>query len=344
MSPLGIHYLSPTSTPAAPVRRVNPGFAAPACTIDLNSSFPTKTLLYEAERFMAGAYYLSSSNPSITQFFRMLSGGTVIAFLSIESDQTVSIYAAGNGTPIFNSAPFTFSLDAYHHVEWHVTLGGGAPITVTSQLKIDGQLLTSSPVTGNSGVNASSLLSGAATMNQIGFSGGLAYVMDIIVMNASGTDVNGNATSLNGFQGDVAIMDLIPDADVATGWTLVGGSTQWGVLGNIPAQDDVEYIQSSTIGQTSSVNMTPISGITGTLIGAQLCCYAKKDAEGSRAIRCQLNGTDQKNWTGIGATPVADQYLFDYYDYFLYPLDSDNGATWTEALFNAAIFGVTVSI
>jgi hypothetical protein len=90
--------------------------------------------------------------------------------------------------------------------------------------------------------------------------------------------------------------------------------------------------------------MTPISGITGTLLCAQLVIYCKKNAEGSRAIRGQLNGVDLANWTGIGLTPVYDQYLYDYYDCFLFPLDSLLGTPWTEANFNAAAFGVKLSI
>jgi hypothetical protein len=337
ISPLGINYVT------SPVRRTNPAFAAPACCINLNSSFPRKTLTYQSSRYMAAAYYLASSNPAITQFFGMLSGGVLIAYLTVENDQTVSIYAGGNGTPIFNSAPFTFGLDAYHYVEFFASLGGGSPITVTASLRVDGRVLATN-VTGNTAINASSLLSGAATMNQIGFAGGVAYLMDVFVFNSSATDVNGNATAINTFQGDLAIMDLVPDANVAANWTLVGGSTQYGTLANIPPKDDVQYIYSDTVGQVSSVNMTPISGITGTLVAAQLCVYAKKDAEGSRAIRAQLNGTDLKNATGIGSTPILDQYLYDYYDDFLFPLDSDNGTPWTETLFNAAAFGVKVSI
>lgn len=340
--PLGSYYLPPTGVSSGPVRRTNPAFALPACCFYLNSSFPTKTLLYESSRYMAAAYYLAASNPQVGQFFRMLSGGQTIAWISVEPDQTVSIYAQGNPTPLFNSAPYTYGLNAYHYVEFFVSLSGGAPITVTASLKIDGHTFATN-VTGNTNVTASSLLCGSAQMNQIGVAGGIAYVMDVIVMNSSATDANGHPTTLNAFQGDVAIMDLVPNADVTAGWTLVG-STQYGTLANNPPQDDVEYIYSDTVGQVSSVKMTPIAGVMGTIIGAQLCIRCKKDAEGSRAIRGQLNGTDLNNWTGIGSTPILDQYLYDYYNWFLFPLDSDNGTPWTEALFNAAAFGVKVSI
>lgn len=342
-SPLGVIYVNPSSSPTGPVRRTNPAFAAPACAMLLNSSFPTKTLTYRSSRYMGAAYYLSSGNPQIAQFFRMLSGGVPLAWLTVEADQTVSIYAAGNAVPIFNSAPFTFTLDAYHYVEFFVSLAGGTPITITASLTIDGNVLASG-VTGSSTQNASGLLIGSAEMNQAGFSGGVAYIMDVIVMNAATTDVNGNSTPLHAFQGDVAIMDLVPDADVDANWTLVGGPTQFQTLANIPPQDDVEYIKSNTVAQVSSVNMTPISGLTGTIVGAQLCVYCKKDGEGSRAIRAQLNNTDLANWTGVGTTPVHDQYLYDYYDDFLFPLDTDLGTAWTPTNFNAAVFGVEVNI
>ena len=90
--------------------------------------------------------------------------------------------------------------------------------------------------------------------------------------------------------------------------------------------------------------MTPITGLTGSLLGAQLCIRVKKDAEGTRAIRAQLNGTDLSNWTGVGLTPIEDQSLYDYYDYFLFPLDSMAGTPWTESNFNSSSFGVKVSV
>lgn len=331
----------------SPIRRSNPAFAAPACALNLSAATAYKTLTYQGSRYIGFAYYLSSGSPAGASLFcQMLSGGQLLAGLTVDSDNTVSILA--NNTVIWNSAPYTFTFDAYHYVEFYVELTGSTPIGIVATLKIDGVTLATSE-TGSTGVNASSLICNATLMNQVALAGGRSgnfegVAMDIIVMNASGTDANGNTTTLNGFQGDVAIMTLVPDANVTTGWSLVGGSTQYGVLANIPPEDDVEYIKSDTVGQVSSVNMTPITGLTGTLLGAQLCIYAKKDAEGSRAIRGQLNGTDLQNYFAPGGSPTYDQYLYDYYGYSLFELDSLLGTAWTEANFNSAAFGVKVSV
>ena len=334
--PLGCYYVT------TPVRRTNPSYAAPALAIYLNSSFLQKTLTYQGSRYMAAAYYMDSSDSEEDVVFQMLSGGQSLANIKIEADLTVSIYA--NGTLAFNSGTYVFTTNAYHYIEWYVELTGGSPISIYSTLKIDGQVLVTG-ATGNTNVYTNQLLSNALTMNQVGIAGGRAYTMDVLVMNSSATDVNGFATTLNGFQGDVQIMDIVPDADVVTNWTLVGGATRFGVLANIPPQDDVEYISSDTINQVNSINMTPISlSLSGTLLSVQLCVYAKKDAEGSRAIRAQLNGTDIANWTTVGLTPIFDQYLYDYYDFFLFPLDSLLGTAWTPTNFNSAVFGVKVSI
>ena len=340
MYPLGCFYET------SPVRRTNPAFSATALCLGLNSSNAWKTLTYQSSRYMSAAYYISSAHGGAQRsMFQMLSGGQLLADVSFEIDGTISIYA--NNTRIWNSATYVWTLDTYHYAEFYVILSGSTNIGITATLKIDGVTLVTA-ATGNTGINNNNLINaGSTTMNQIGFSGGAGcYIMDVLVMNSSTTDVNGFTTTLNGFQGDVAIMTLIPDADVTTSWSKFpsGAANQYSLVANNPPKDDVDYIYDNTVNDVSAFNMTPITGLTGSLLGAQLCIRVKKDAEGTRAIRAQLNGTDLSNWTGVGLTPIEDQSLYDYYDYFLFPLDSMAGTSWTESNFNSSSFGVKVSV
>ena len=343
------YYCNASSSPSGPVRRSAPSYAATVCAMYCGSgsvfgASAYKTLPYVDARFIGLAFYLPEGSlaGTICQF---LSGGAVLASLGTETDGTVSIRNNQN-TLIWNSAPYVFAYDAYHYVEFFTSITGTTPVTLSCSLVIDGNTLVTN-VTGSAGINASQLLVDAALMNQISIGGtSPCYAMDIIVFNTSTTDVNGNATLIYTFQGDVDIDAVIPDADVTTAWSKFpsGAANQYGLVNEIPPDDDTTYIYSDTVSQVSSFNMTPITGFSGTLVAAQLLIYSKKDAEGSRAIVGQLNSATLANWTGVGLTPVNNQYLFDYYQYFIFPLDSDGGTPWTPTNFNAATFGVEVSV
>lgn len=305
-----------------------------------------KTLSYVNERFLGAAYYLPTSGGSAPNFMGFASGGINVAYLRIETDFTVSIISGGNNTRIWNSGSVHLSItgDTFHYYEFHVVMGGSTPVTVTCDLKIDGQIWVTS-VSGNTGYNASSLLSNAATMNQIFFGGSgsganQGFVCDVYCCNVNTTDINGHATTLNTFLGDISVEVIIPISDNTIQWTIGagGGSTHFNLVKEIPPDDDTTYVESSTTSQIDTYNFQNIVGFSGTLLGCQLLLYAKKDAEGSRAIRALMGGIAQVNNNG------TDQYLYDYYDYFIFPLDSDNGTAWTPAVFNAENFGIKLNI
>ena len=92
-----------------------------------------------------------------------------------------------------------------------------------------------------------------------------------------------------------------------------------------------------TVGQAETFKFQQLISFTGIIFGAQLLLYAKKDAEGARSIAGLVGGSVVNNLYG------NQSYLYDYYDYFIYPLDSDNGTAWTPAVYNAENFGAQLS-
>jgi hypothetical protein len=305
----------------------------------------SKTLSYKANRYLGFAYQVPNGS-STANLCNFGSGGVNLCSLNMQADNTLSIDLNGGSGQIYNSGAqgLIFTFDMYHYVELQCVLSGGSPISCTCTLYVDGQLWASA-VSGATGVNASSLLANSTFMNQITIgaaNGGIntAWVCDLYCLNSDTTDVNSHATTLHTFLGDVAVDALVPVADVSVAWSPFpsGTSPTFPLIAEIPPDDDTTYIFSDTIGQVATYNFQPLSGFIGTIFGAQLLLYAKKDAEGTRSIAGLVGGTVVKDT--YGNTP---SYLDDYYDYYIYPLDSDNGTAWTPAIYNAENFGVDLS-
>jgi len=315
------------------------------------TNFISKSVGYAAERYMGFAYYYPSSSNGVLFLAVMSSGGAIMAYVRIESDLSLSIYTGGNNTRIFNSGAainFYITADTFHYYEFHVNLGGGNPVTVSCDLKVDGQSIANGS-SGSTSYAASGLLVNSAQMNQVqiyGPTGGgsTGWVCDVYVLNINNTDMNGVTTTLTGFLGDVAINALVPVADVTTQWALFpsGSPNSYSLLSEIPPDDDTTYVYTDGVNQVDNFNFQPLLNFNGTLLGAQLLIYAKKDAEGSRAIQGVVGGTSQKNLNS-GITSY-DNFLYDYYDYFIFPLDTDNGVPWTPDIFNSENFGAKLSI
>lgn len=304
----------------------------------------SKTLSYQSQRTAGCAYYMPSSSAAAL-IMGFGSGGPNIAYLRIEADFTVSIYSGGNNVVIWNSGSVhkVITADTFHYYELKVILGGGAPITVTATLYVDGNLWALSQ-TGNTAYNANQLLINAAEMNQFFLGpasggGNTGYACDIYVLNNQTVDLNGNTATCTTFLGDVSILALVPIADINTNWgTFPGGAPHsYALVDEIPPDDDTTYVFTPTLNEIEAFQFQQLVGFIGSIFGAQLLLYCKKDDEGSRTIEGIVGGTSQNNNYGL------QQYLYDYYDYFIFPLDSDNGVTWTPAVYNAENFGAKLS-
>ena len=304
----------------------------------------SKTLSYQNNRTCGCAYYFPNSASIAQGLIEFGAGNQQLAYVSIELDRTLSIYTGVNNIRIWNSgSSFVLTTDVFHYFEFQVQSGGGSPVSVTCSLMVDGSSLINL-VSGNTGVNANQLLSGTNQMNTVTINGPVggsftSYVCDLYVLNSNSTDINGFPTSNTTFLGDVSVDALIPIQDVTVQWQQQPSSPSGSYLlvDEIPPDDDTTYVFTDTVGQVETFKFQQLVGFTGTIFGAQLLLYAKKDAEGSRSIAGLVGGNVVNNLYG------NQSYLYDYYDYFIYPLDSDNGTAWTPAVYNAENFGAKLS-
>jgi hypothetical protein len=301
---------------------------------NINLTLPT----YQSFRVQGVAYYYASSSAKGFPI-SFLSGGSTIVSLIIEADQTLSVYAGQLLLYNTGTSHYVLTGDTYHYLEMSVQLGGGTPITVTAVVNVDGAQRINT--TGNSNINATQLLVQDALMNGVSIGGAegggdTSWACDYYCLNNVPTDIFGATTSNINFLGDIDVYALVPVGDSTVTWQVFGGSgpNHYTRVNEIPPDDDTTYVYTDTTGIQETFFFQPIIGFTGTIFGAQLLIYAKKDAEGSRAFRPVI-GT---------STFDTDNYLYDYYDYFIWPMDTNNGTPWTPANFNAQSFGAEVTI
>lgn len=293
---------------------------------------------YVSERFVGVAYWYSSgSSEGFPIYF--LSGGTNLVFLKIEADNTLSVYGGGNLLANTGTGGYILTPDVYHYLEINCAIAGASPITASGAVRVDGNVVLN--YSGNTTTNANQLLIQDALMNGVGLTGalgdvGFAYACDCYILNTDATDIFGAATTNITFLGDVNIFPTVPIQDVTTTWQPVPSTANsYENVSLIPPIDDDSYVYTDTVNNIESFLFTPIEGFDGTIFGAQLLVYAKKDAEGSRAFRPVI---------ASGTFSGADSYLYDYYDYFIWTMDTNNGTSWTPANFNTQDFGAKLTI
>lgn len=297
-----------------------------------------KTLTH-ISRYIQGAAVQMEPGAGVLggRILSLVNNGTELLSLFMNSDATLSIMVAGTHTGVSTIAIADPGSWHYYEMDGQLSAVGGN-VAGTAVIMVDGNLIGT--FTGTSNLGTAGLISNAATCNQVGVisASGMNF-MDYYCLDTSTTDINGISGSTNTtFLGDVEIDAIFPSADVTTQWGTIGGdgTHAYTCVNDNPPDDDTSYVYTTASGSTESFNYQPIIGFTGTLLGAQYLCCARKDAEGSRVFQMQIG-------TNAGTTIEflsAHNFLSDFYVYYIVPLDTDFGTAWTTSVFNAETFGV----
>ena len=257
--------------------------------------------------------------------------------VGFNADATLSLWIGGTQTGL--SALAVADPTSWHYYEmWGIIGQSGGNITGTATIMVDGNnILTGS---GNTTLATSGLVSQSATANQVGIigAGGLNF-MDYYCCDTATTDINGITGSVNTtFVGDCAIESLFPAADITTQWGSYGGdgTHAYSCVNEPAADDDTSYVLTSHTSSSEAFTYQPITGFNGTLIGAQYLACCRKDAEGSRVFSMQAGGSNCKTNEFL----AVNQYLSDYYVYYIAPLDTLFGTAWTTGVYNTTTFQV----
>jgi len=166
------------------------------------------------------------------------------------------------------------------------------------------------------------------------FSPGAGETLDICDLYVF--DATGSAN--NALRGDSRVDAIFPSgAGNYTQWTPSAGSN-YAAVDEKAANDDTDYVESSTVSQKDSYAFGDLSSSTGTVAGVQLCMYAKKTDAGTRSIKglARLSSTDVLDST--------DKTLSTSYAYYLDTRETKpGGGSWAISDVNSAEFGVQVT-
>lgn len=287
----------------------------------------SKTLDYQNTWIIEWATKTVSGNGSFGGASYILRANNVnLATLNVLGDATLQVYAGSSlSSSCFNTS---FSL---HPLTWYffqlkIELSGSTDISVTATLKIDGTERGSGSHL--SGINVNTLINQFAEGNNHIFSdwaGQGVYLDDLRIMDGQGP------SPFDDFLGDLKGLMIVPNGDVQTEWTPFGpGTDHFERVNEQVSDDDITYVKSNTIDQKENYDWEDVPASVGEIKGYQYSLFARKDNEGSRAIR-QTEGDDASS----GDQEGPDIVLNDNYIYYTWTINN----VLDTATFNARRHG-----
>jgi hypothetical protein len=153
--------------------------------------------------------------------------------------------------------------------------------------------------------------------------------------------LDGTGSAANTLIGDCRVDCLLPASDSATvQWTPggSGGATHYTHVNEVPADDDVSYVQDSVVLHEDQYGMTALAAVPVTVYGVQIVLTGRKVGSGSRSIAGAVH-SGLVDLVGSGAA------LGDQYGCVLSQSATDpaTGLAWTAVGIAAAAFGPAVT-
>lgn len=282
---------------------------------------------YGGTLFTAFAYYHTGSvaGPSL---LRVVSDANALLVLISHSASGAITFTPNSGTAT-TEAGASLTPNTWHWVEIKIVLGTTAS-NGSCEIRIDGSTVinATSQDTNSSGSGAGFIELGAAAA-----SGNEGHIDDVVIFDASGA-------TFNTFIGDSKITTHTPNGDAATvDWTASAGA-DYECVDETPsaANDDTDYISSSTAGQESRFTMTNLSGTPDTVHAVQVRYRAKKTDAGTRTVRGLINSSATESTGNTAGLTTAYRWFFGD----LFPLNPNGSVAWTPAAVNALEVGVEV--
>lgn len=247
--------------------------------------------------------------------------GTVLCFLSVETDGAVRIWSGVNqvlGTAEGTSGAGVAVLNDFVYFELRFRIHASA-----GELRLY--------VNGTNTLDATGLNLGSTPFGTVLFilnssSGGC--VDDIYIMNGEGASPSNTAVAL----GDVHVATILPESDASKGWTPSSGTRHSDLVDDPEPDDDATYVSSSTPGQIDSYNYPDLYRTSQTVYAVQTNIHARKDGIKNRTIKDIVNGS-----AGEEKAVAAENYVFHRQAHTLNPA---TGEPWTLSAVNNSIFGV----
>lgn len=237
------------------------------------------------------------------QVFGLFSGGisgTIQTLVGIQSNGQIFVQI-GAGAAQFSN-PGVIIANAYQYIELQITISAGSGSYV---LRVNGATILTA-----SGINTDPAGSGFVDAVQLRGAGGgsTLYFDDFYLFDTTG-GVN------NSLAGPVKIYTALPTSDNAPlQWTPSTPGTHFNLVNGVPAENQVTFVSSGTIGQADDYlyNLSSVPSNV-TILGVQHRVDALLDAAGSGSV-----GSDCGNGHVIGSVALnTTPHLFSF------PRDTD---------------------
>lgn len=275
-----------------------------------------------AFHYYVGALGSGTANDPIINIF----DGTDTTMFRIEHNTSgdVKCYNAA-GSQLGSTASAAIVNTAWHWIEVKITFGTTSG-NASAKVYLNGSLIlnvSSVNIYVGTGINNRGQL-----VKFYGSNGGSRFD-DVIIWDTSGSSVNSFPL------GECKIDTLSPNADGTNNdWGKSTGSTRYtlvddGISGT--ANDDTDYLTSSTVGDKTDIAMSNLSDNPTTIYATQMRVRAKKVDVGPRTYRVNalVSGS-----TSTGTTKGAPiEYCWHRSGFFY--LDPNTSAAWTAAGINA---------
>jgi len=238
-------------------------------------------------------YYMENraSNGTTDKLLRgwVRDGSTALFYLENNASGDLKAFNQA-GTQVGSTASAALSDASWHWIEVKVVLGtndstGSITVKVNDVTKI-------------TATSIDTYSSGTLAFIQWLGSGGGWRMDDVIIMDGTGS-------YMNDFLGETKIETLIPNADGSnTAWTASAGSDYQCVDDGLGvANDDTDYIESSTASQKSDFQFSNLNNNPTAIHAVQVRARAKKTDAGARSLRSFITSSaSSENGTTMGLT------------------------------------------
>lgn len=274
-------------------------------------------------------YYMEAraSNGATDKLLRgwVRDGSTALFYLENNSSGDLKAFNQA-GVQVGSTASGALSDATWHWIEIKVVLGTNNT-TGSITVKVD-------DITKITATSIDTYSSGTLAFIQWLGSGGGWRMDDVIIMDGTGS-------YMNDFLGETKIETIIPNADGSTvAWTASAGADYTCVDDALGvANDDTDYIESSTSSQKSEFGLSNLSNNPTAIHGVQVRARAKKTDAGARSFRTYIDSNGSvENGTTMGLTTN-----YAWRRNGVHYRNPDGTVAWDRASVNALVAGVEVT-
>lgn len=258
-----------------------------------------KTLPHSARWVTGFAFRPDTASSTSDPFYQVLNNDVILFSLRHDADGTLALVGGNVSIDVTDRALLQ---GRWYYLEIDLTFSGSTPVMVTAELRINGNVEASG--TGSCGVNASSLISGAADANVHSFApftgpGNGCSFDDLEIKNEGG------------YFGDVRIIATFPDADAGIlDWTPNSGTVHFDRVNTHPV-DLTKWLETATPGDIDLWNFT-FPSFSGTIAGINIRVLARKDDEGTKSFKIVVGatGTDAESDEFFVSDATSEYYEF----------------------------------